>query len=429
MGQKKEIRIPTVLAVFILIVGLFSGLLLLESPLSFLSRATSPLTTPQDVRITNKTDTSFAVSWITVEETTGLVRYKDSSSPVSRLAVDTRDNQNPSKHKVHYVEITNLSKDTPVKLEIISGGKVFTQPPVSLGAFLVQTPQVLPIYGEIENSLDGVIVYFNLEGAAPYSTFIKQKNSWVIPLASVRSTDLNSYYCQLNPCDETLKFTLEMYSDNANSQIMTNLASTRPFLESIVIGQNYNTTLPPVSEILPTTAPEVKGATTAQFQILNPKEGEGLIFDKPLIRGLGVPGKQVFLTLQSKIQESAKIKVDPEGRWSFTPTTTLEPGKNTLTVKSDNGQGELLTLVRQFNVFKSGQQVLGEATPSATLTPTITIQPTAVPTLVPPVNIPTPTLTPSLTPSPTLPTSGSFVPSLFLISSGVSLLLLGLTVF
>ncbi len=100
-----------------------------------------------------------------------------------------------------------------------------------------------------------------------------------------------------------------------------------------------------------------------------------------------------------------------------------------------NLQNKPVAITHMFEILKSGTQVLGDATPSATLTPatTGTIMPT--PTTTPESTISaTPTATASATPTEALaaqpvPTSGNELPTIILLIISIGLLIGGVLTF
>jgi hypothetical protein len=110
--------------------------------------------------------------------------------------------------------------------------------------------------------------------------------------------------------------------------------------------------------------------------------------------------------------------------WSYTPKKPLSPGKQSVTMTTNNLQNKPVAVTHMFEIFKSGTQVLGDATPSATpaspagvLTPTATLAPVATDTA-------TPTPESTLAAQP-VPTSGNELPTIILLVIGAGLLLGG----
>lgn len=110
---------------------------------------------------------------------------------------------------------------------------------------------------------------------------------------------------------------------------------------------------------------------------------------------------------------SATIAVEADGVWRYTPSRPLSEGKQSVTITTTDQNGQAKALTNTFEVLKSGTQVLGDATPSATLIPT----PTDIVE-----STPTPTATLSGEP---MPTSGNQLPLIMLLILGGTLLLGG----
>ena len=72
--MKTQPHIPTLIALFILLVGLGGGIFLVEYGTSFFSHSRESAT-PKEVTISNVTDIGFTVSWITDMDTNTLIRY------------------------------------------------------------------------------------------------------------------------------------------------------------------------------------------------------------------------------------------------------------------------------------------------------------------------------------------------------------------
>lgn len=434
MHRQKKLRIPTILALLFILISMVSGIYLVENFPSLFGKAASLGINPQDVRISKVTDSSFVVSWITLDKTAGFIRYAHGGD-LNKTAYDVRDqNKTPKTYKTHYVEVVVEETLKNITFEVVSGAKTFPQPQeIILGPKIIEPAQALPVYGELKTkegaATEGAIIYLSLKDASPWSYFVSQSQKFVLPLANLRTYDLQSFYCQARSCAEETEVKIEIYAEEDNSQVLTLLGNARPFPEPIILGRDYAGPLssPPLS------APQVYGEKTKskekelKIEILAPDEGAALPFEKPLIRGLGIPGEEVLITLESAKQQEGKVEVDKKGFWFWTPKDPLSPGKHELTVKTQDSEGNKVTLKRHFFVLKSGESVLAGSTPSATLTPTtLPATPTLTPTLTSTPN-PTPSPTLGITATPTLPPSGFFLPTFLFLLSGFSLLLLGLT--
>lgn len=428
MLKQKQVRVPTLLALFLLIAVIAGGFFLSDGSFNLSGKAASPDIVPQDVRISNISDSSFVVSWITVKKTPGIVKTENETFS------DIRDLESvPKEYKTHYVELKNFQPEQEVSFEIFSGGKSFPQEKVNLAKKL-EPGLVLPINGKISSpnglTTTGAIFYVEMDNAALWSYFTYNQENWVIPLAYVRTADLLKNYCEENCSNET-KVDIQIYGEEGNSQIISSLKDLRPMPEKLVLGNGFdylNASPVPTMNLIAVT-PSVQGAKTEKadlkVDILTPEEDSHLTFPKPFIRGLGIPGEKVSITIQSQEKQTGQVTVRDDGTWYWNPKNSLEPGKHTLTITTVDENGKTVKLTRTFNILKSGESVLAGATQSADITPSPTK--IATPTLVIPTSTPGPTIY-IPTPTPTLPSSGFFASSAIMVGSGAFLLLLGLTI-
>ena len=318
-----------------------------------------------------------------------------------------------------------------VSYEILLSSQPFPQTPIQLGPAIANTPQALPIYGEIQTDLgtatQGALILGRLENGSTWSTFISDTTSWVLPIAPLRTSDLRAYYCQVQSCTATTSITLTILAEEGDSTVQTTLEETQPLINPIIIGQPYSvnpmnleqeTSTATVSAVKGVQATPTRKPTSWNVSILNPKEDISLRFPKPLIRGEGVPGTEVTITLESAAKQIDTIMVQDDGTWLWTPKLPLEPGIHTVTIETTDTKGKSVKLTRSFSIFKSGEQVLAASSPSATLAPSPT--PSIVPTSTP--------ILPTVTPTPDMPVSASFLPSVMFVAGGLILVLLGLAV-
>ena len=187
--MKKDRRIPTALALFILLIGLFAGMILVRNASRWLVGA-KPEITPKQIKITNITDSGFTVSWITDEQTSGFVQY-GTGKELSFTTPDDRDQLSGQQGKfwTHHVTIKNLKPATNYFFKINSGGKTFdnngrSHQVLTAPAVEGTMPANDIVYGTIikqdGSPAEGVIVYLSLANAAPLSTLTKASGSWAV---------------------------------------------------------------------------------------------------------------------------------------------------------------------------------------------------------------------------------------------------------
>ncbi len=433
-GSLPQKRIPTILALAVIALGIFGTSYLTQNLGPLLTRATTS-ETPQNIKTTNVSDNSFTVSWTTTDESAGSISFwEEGKEPTT--ALDDRDKPDAiGRYKTHHITIQKLKSSTKYLFKIQSGKSSFdnngsnysliTGPTIE--TFLsVDSPL---IEGSVANE-DGsagrdILVYINIEEAAPLSTFTSSKGLWKTSLA-LRPVNLDGII-ELSPAD-----VLKILATNGvkNSEVNTGVRAEIPI---ITLGQNYNFVIDIKSDEATksaspsgqkvefgfTVSPPPSNISTPK--ITKPGDNEKFIDLQPRFSGTALKGTTVEITIESETIKST-VKTDNNGNWSFRPAQQLTAGEHTITIKAPDSGGVIRAITRKFQVFAAGQQVEEPATPSATPTvklsptPTTTISasPTANPMVtVAPTNAPIPTKAPKAP-----PVTGVFDESLPLIGLG-----------
>ncbi len=437
-------RIPTILGVILLGVGLFSVTWLVNSGALFLTKA-APEYAPENIRITNLSDTSFTVSYITKEPVIGTLSYGESTS-LGKVALDDRDQQSgtPQPYLTHHITVKNLSPNTKYYFSITSADKTFLDKDMP---FVVQTlsplsdkpPSQPPIVGKVvypDGTTDNnVIVFLVSDNAQVISTLTKKDGSFVLPLNAIRTKDHTSYL-QLQS-NTVIKLLVKSPSDESRVSLLGSQINPVP---QITLSNNYDftTTFEPLSDNLSSesasqslkenfpsfTATE---ALPTEPRILVPKNQETFSDQQPEFEGTAPPGSEVEIEINSQTAIKTTIKADTKGIWSFRPQQKLEPGEHTITIKTKDENGILRVIKRSFTVYAQGSQFTEpsvspqEPTPTPTLTPTPTPTQQPTPTETPTPTLITPTSTPKidLSPTPTLPPPQESPGSSMVILSGI----------
>lgn len=471
---RKEKRIPTLLALFLLLTGIAGALYFDGTYQSITSKAGAPVT-PGDVHMTNLSDNSITVSYLTDKESVGAISV---SGPNMKLnLIDDKDLLEGTKARLtHMFTVKNLKSDSGYTI-IVTGGIPNCNPSVcpefiqKTGVKIEKSLDLPPVSGQIvdvsRKPVDGAIVYLLIGRAAPLSARSDKTGKFAIPLNNLRSQDL-----KIRPdLNENVSVQITIKSSSSDhASVLTDIVTIKknPMLGELALGKSYNyISGQNTGDII---RPEVLGKNTQIKLTPTPKQelskkGFDFVFPRykldttidtnPKIRGIGMPNQKIKISVKSTVQTET-VTVASDGTWEYRPKLPLSPGMHTISITGKDNTGATSTLTREFVVLKSGEAVLGDSTPSASLTPTttdispttalnISISPSAAATIsatLTPVKSPTPTLTPSptFTPSPTptptptpsptpsgpLPRAGSLsLPSL-LIGSGITLLLVGL---
>lgn len=455
---RKEKRIPTILAFFILMLGI-GGVVLFNQTTRQIGSKASQNTRPEDIHFTNISDTSFAMTWFTSISATGIVIVNNKGNSLSYLEDVDSDNIARPRNS-HLVTIKNLKENTSYQVRIISGEAsckitqncpVFTQTTTNhLSTTVSLSAARGSIVTEDNKPAADAIVHLSVGKSSPLSGKTDSLGLWVIPFNNLRTGDLLS---RPNLADNDIVQIIAKLTPDKKSEALTDVKSIRQNLTipPLQIGKSYNlidliskkdllaslnknNTLGVQTQIgSPNNISST--STSKSITILFPANDDDTTTDnQPRFRGIGPVGNQLIITVNSAPQ-TARINVASDATWSWRPPSPLEPGTHHLGVSGYDDKGNLLSLTRRFIVLKSGERVLGEATASATLTPTANPSPTI--TLIP-LSSPTPTITliPLASPTTSLstisatpkvpPKTGSTQSTLILMGAGASLLLLGL---
>ena len=412
-------RIPTLLGMLLIVVGIGLTSFLVDKGVIFIGRA-SPATNPQNVRITNITDNSFTVSYNTDAQVIGSLTYgKDQN--LGQTALDDRDQQTESlvNHKIHSITVRNLSSATKYFFSITSGQDKFLNNGVPFetvtGVNVANPPsEQKPIVGKVVmpdgNTPSEGIIYITTDNSQVISSLLRGDGTYLIPLNSVRGQDLASYL------DFSTVKSLKMliFGDGLSSNVSLSINQINP-VPTVTLSQNYDfaTGIQPIAsssaqentiESFPSPKPN-GNASSKTPEILAPQENQSFSDQQPLLKGTAEPNETVKIIIHSDAQIQTQVTADANGNWSFRPTTPLSPGQHTISITTKDINGILRTITQTFTIYAAGSQVNPVANPpTATPTPLASPSPSATPTPTPtPTPIPTVASTPtaSATPTPT----------------------------
>lgn len=455
MNLPKTKKIPTILGLAIVALGLAASIFLVDRSQNIFLKADANLT-PGRVRISNQNDTSLTISWFTSESTVGFVKYGTQPKKLDGEAQDERDqNGEQAVHFSHYVTLTDLQPETTYYFEIYANNKSHDdngQPYQTLtGPSLGQNSIVNDLaFGTVfdiqQKPAEGAIVYLNMSGASLQSTLVTSAGNWAIPLQNLRSANL-SQWREYDPQKEEIEIFIQDREQTASAA--TNTANDSP-VPPISLGKNFdfqketggqeNETgqTETVSGFNPEAAPITKDFL---LRIINPQSDEKIATARPLFFGKGPAGKELEIKLGTG--EKEKTTANERGDWNWTVPAELGPGEHQLTVSFLNEEGQEQAVSRLFTILDAQQD---ESLPAFTATgsgqlaatPTKAPEPTPTPITT---TVPTPTIsvTPTIAPTPTvilvatnsaetstLANAGVVTPTLLLFGLGLVILLIGL---
>ncbi len=422
-------KIPTILGL-LLVFGAIMIFSLVYNQLTPLMSRASVSQAPRDVVTSNVSDTTFTISWITSRPTTGVITVEETGG-TKYTAFDDRD-QPPSStntkpavnlYSTHMVTVRSAKPDTVYHVRILSDGKVYQNGnapyEIRTGSSLAGKGTSLePAFGTITTATDkpaeGAIVYLTPENGQVLSSLVTTSGSWVIPLHLARTSNLKEY---LN-ASERIEESITVQTVDGDATAKTDTLNDNP-VPAMVIGKNYDfrkiqaaaPTLAPIASAIPAVLGDVTVAT-GTVALIQPADGAALSTALPLFTGTGVPNHQILLIIGMTKPYTDTTTVEADGIWRYTPKTALSAGKQSVTITTTDSQNKSVAITHLFEILKSGTQVLGDATPSATIAPTITVDPTPTSTLA----------------GEPIPKTGSPLPLLLLLLLGSGLLMSGLVI-
>lgn len=268
--MKKDTKIPTLLGLFLLVLGIAAGVVLVGQRQIFRLRG-APETSPQDVRITNITEGGFTVSWSTSSQVQGAVVYGEGES-LGQTQTDQTSGLN------HHIDIKNLKGNTQYFFKILSGTTTFDKDGAS---WTQKTGRQLPlraadiitgtVYSEGTKSQKPVrkaLVYITVESGTTLSGITGDEGSFSANLAGIRTTALGSYLSYNNQTILSV-FIKPEQGEVASAQVA--VGNTRPIpplilgktqdLRKITSGQTGELTSPKSNIEIKTPSPTPKGTS------------------------------------------------------------------------------------------------------------------------------------------------------------------------
>lgn len=443
-------HIPTILGLIVLLTGLVGGVFLVRSTNtnSFLPRA-SPQTTPKNLKITNVTDTSYTVSWVTDSATVGYVKYGTNATTLTTTVNDDRDQSSGSTglFKTHHATVRALRPKTAYYFKIGTGtqelydnnGSAYTVTTVSSISSQART-----VYGDIVlpagTAAAGALVYVSADNMAPMSAIVQTSGSWVLSLSQARSKDLQSA-AVLAP-ETSLSLLVLSPSDSTTSIVTVPIKNAQP-VPQITVGtnQDFSVTQTPVTPApigvgpSPTPASETEQSKFTSMLLAPPTEvavtngltitypavdGDLITVNLPQLQGAAPAASRVTVSVKGKSTQTSTVTTDPSGIWTFTPLSKLTNGAYTLTI-SATIEGVKKTATRTFTVdlTQAGNVPSFTASSSGTVAsaPTPTVAAVATITPIPKVSHPST--------ESGVPATGGVTPTLFLVVMGICMLLIG----
>jgi LPXTG-motif cell wall-anchored protein len=420
-------RIPTLFGISIIVVGLSVTTLLVKTQ-TFTKISAQENNQPQEVRITNITDTSFSVSYKTVAKIEGTLNYGLNSS-LGQTAFDENDSPQDLKSRIiHSISVKNLTPQTKYYFSIISGGETYLNNDQN---FEVDTAPALPttennrLEGKIINPdstpLSEAIIYITTENSQVVSTLVNKDGTYSLALNNILTSDLSNRFSFSD--NSVIKMLVLGENEKSNIILYYSQVGSIPL---VTISNNYDfrqenqETATPSANFQDFPSLQSSGSSTKKtgsLKIVSPSKDETPSDQTPVFKGTGVPDQDVQIIIHSDEKIDTSVSSDSSGNWTYTPSAPLSPGTHTITVIAKDAAGILRTITQSFVVF---------AAENPTPTPLANAQePTITPTEIP-ITV-TPTVFSSATASAltqsTLPATGNeFIIALGIVGGAISLI-------
>lgn len=403
-----EKHFSTILGLIFLIICIAVGVYLTRSRLILGSKASGDCH-PVNPQVANITNSSADISYIT------------SAVCLATVSVNNQifnDIKSASATKIHYFQIKYLSSTTTYHYSIISNDQTFDEDSFHFKTGS-QPASPLPTsnlaWGRVLNpdkkTAGNAIVYLNIPGASPLSSFITTDSNWSISLASSFNDSQNDWFTP--PPIAVEEEIIVISEDNLTTQVVNSTSLNNP-VPDIIIGQN-SLSAPSAPPISPGNLANISPVPNSQsLDILNPQDGETIPNPRPDFFGTAPINSKVIIEIHSDVGTSADIQSDAAGSWNWSPPDNLAPGDHSITVKvQDPNTGSWQSVTRNFTVLATdNSNPAFVASPSASIavsTPTPTVVPTNTPTPVIRVAHPS-------SPSSQPPVTGNSLPTLLIFS-------------
>jgi len=242
-------QIPTLVGLFVLVIALVGGVLMIGSGAGVFAPRASAETTPRNIRVSNVTDSSFTISFLTDIDTTGFVKYGTTADKLTSQSSDDRDQLTGTvgSYQTHHITVRGLNPNTEYFYVLGTGGQATFDNEGS--SFSIKTAQrtgtpsaAKTAYGTVLNAsgqpADGAIVYVTLPGVGEMSSLVKATGSWAIPLSNARLAD-GTGYAEITD-ESMLSIFVQGASQALSAQTTATVAQSQPVEAITLAGRSDN---------------------------------------------------------------------------------------------------------------------------------------------------------------------------------------------
>lgn len=230
-------KIPTILGLGIILIGIITGVFLTLQEQIIISKASISVS-PQNLTLSNLSDTEVTISWQTSSPVTSFITYGQ-ASPNEVTVLDDRDTNSPAAYSIHYVTLKNLLPKTTYQYKIISGKISSEINKFTTAAPLNSQTGFRPIIGSIfdgDKPLNEGVVYLSIAEASTESSLVKTSGNFLIPISQIRTSNLSDIY----PLTEDTTAKLTVLSPKGQATAIFRLKDSDSGLPSIKLGEDLD---------------------------------------------------------------------------------------------------------------------------------------------------------------------------------------------
>lgn len=238
-------KIPTILALALLITALSLGIMLFVY-YHKLEEKNKIALSPKNIKVVNITNTQATLVWQTDQPAQGTIFY--GTSNLNQKQLDDRDVNQPKERISHFVTLRNLNAQTNYSYKIRSQKFTFPQ---DKSLFFNTAPDtksvqdqdftnISPLRGVLLNTdltpSDDSLIFLNIPGISELATFSTISGNFIMPLVNLRTSDLKSLFKITGKIDAVLTIQKGLLE----SKIQLKLPAENQILPPLTLGQNIN---------------------------------------------------------------------------------------------------------------------------------------------------------------------------------------------
>lgn len=325
-------QIPTIIGLLLLVVALGAGVVFLRVGPGILTPRATPQTTPKNIKITNVTDSTVTISFITDEQTTGFVKYGNSANSLSNQASDDRDqlSGNVGTYNTHHITLRNLQPTTTYYFVLGTASNEFDNNgspySVETSSRVSGSTNAQTIYGNVLNPdsspADGAIVYLAVEGAGELSSLVRSSGTWAIPLVQLRGAEGGS------PPTVSAATPMRVFaqgdSDNETATLVTTVGQPQFPVKTITLGVDGESQQADNTGSGTNFSPEFSASESATVTLEPTATATPTPISTDSITPTASPSVTASVSATPTLTASATATLTP----TFTPTSTPTPASS-----------------------------------------------------------------------------------------------------